>query len=80
MNNSNINFLQNLVEVILSRATEAKEKIGKLDSNSPEFNYQTGRLMGFNEIITVIQQDSSLFNIEPQSIGLDNLDIDNELV
>lgn len=65
-------FLSAVSEALKERALEAVEK--KKDE------YDSGRVMGFNESISIIQQTAQGMGIDLAEIGLDDINPDNDLV
>lgn len=64
-------FLQIISESIKERALSAKT-----DKKS---DFNDGRVLGFNEIISIIQQTAQGMNIPLEDIGFDGIDPDKDL-
>ena len=72
-------FLHDLGEVLKERALEAQSDANKAPTDSPEHYYGKGRLMGFNEVISIMQQQAIGFDIPLADLQLDDLDPDRDL-
>lgn len=65
-------FLSIVCEALKERALDSvKEK---------KDDYSSGRVMGFNESISIIQQTAQGMGIDLKEIGLDDVDPDRDLI
>ncbi len=70
--------LQIIAEAILERAFSAKTDAEKAKNNHDNYTFETGRIMGFQEVIAIIQQTAESENIDLRELGLDKIDPDND--
>ena len=73
-------YLHDLVPLILERVQEAKDTRSRLDKDSKEYMFESGRLLAFNEIISILQQQAEGFGIPHQELGLADIDTNKDLV
>jgi hypothetical protein len=73
-------YLEDLGEVVKARALEAKEERTKEPQGSPGYDFQCGRLVAFNEIISILQQQAEGFGINLDELNLDDIDPDQDLI
>lgn len=73
------NYLYDLGFTLKARALKAKQERDAAPDGSEERTYLSGRLMGFNEALSIIQQDAAGFEIPLAELRLDDLDPDNDL-
>jgi hypothetical protein len=72
-------YLYDLGELIKERALEAKAQRDAYDERSLEREFQSGRVMAFNEIISLIQQQAEGFDIPLEELRLHDLEPDRDL-
>ena len=73
-------YLQDLGALILERALEAKDVRVTLDKDSVSYFYESGRLMAFNEVVSILQQQAEGFGISLNELGVAGIDTDKDLV
>lgn len=73
-------YLRDLGLLIKERALNAKEDRNKEQKNSDGYMYESGRIMAFNEIISIMQQQAEAFEIALRELCLDDIDPDNDLI
>jgi|WetSurMetagenome_2_1015567.scaffolds.fasta_scaffold635566_2 hypothetical protein len=73
-------FLHDLGKVLADRAFEAKHERNVTLGRSDDYHFQSGRLMGFNEVISILQQQAVAFGIDLAEIQIDQIDPDRDLV
>jgi len=73
-------YLHDLGEIVKTRAFEAKEERTKEQQGSPAYDFQCGRLVAFNEVISILQQQAEGFGINLEELNLDDIDPDRDLV
>ncbi|ACX72186.1 conserved hypothetical protein [Methanocaldococcus vulcanius M7] len=77
-------FIYEICEAIKERALEAKKEKDKAekhrDKDKEEHIYAVGRLMGFNEVISIIQQTAESLGIDLKDLKLDDIDPDKDLI
>lgn len=74
------NFLVDLTPLILERAREAKNAKSRAVRGSAQHEYEAGRLMAYNEIVSILQQQADGFAIPLSELGLDKIDPDRDLL
>jgi hypothetical protein len=73
------NFLRDLGGLLKEIAREAK--VAKETSLSPEErSYAVGRLMALHEIVSLMQHQAVAFGLQPDDIGLADIDPERELI
>jgi hypothetical protein len=73
-------YLRDLGEIVKIRAFEAKEERDKEEEGSAEYHFQCGRLLAFNEVISILQQQAQGFNISLNDLNLGDIDPDRDLI
>ena len=73
-------YLNDLGEIIKTRALDAKTERTKEREGSPEYHFQCGRLVAFNEVISILQQQAEGFGINFADLSLHDIDPDRDLV
>ncbi len=71
-------FLQEIGETIRNRALEAKEELRSCIRDTADFHFG-GRLMAFNEVVSILQQEALGFDIPLEDLGLQGLNPDRDL-
>lgn len=66
-------FLAETVAELIERGSDAKRRREGLAKSSPDYMFQAGRLMGFNEALSILQQQARGMGIDLASIGLDEV-------
>lgn len=72
-------YLLDLVTLLLDNAREAKKERDAAGTKAGR-DYHEGRLMAYNEVISLMQNQAVAFGIALDSIGLNKIDPDSELV
>ena len=62
------------------RALKAKEERDAAPPGSEDRTFHSGRVMGFNEAISIIQQNAQGLEISLAELRLDDIDPDRDLV
>lgn len=73
-------YLYDLGLLIKERALEAKSERDRAQKGSEEYAYYAGRLMAFNEVISMMQQQASGFRIALEDLQLDDIVPDRDLL
>jgi hypothetical protein len=73
-------FLGDVGGYIRERALEAKTERDALPLDTPERQFQDGRVVAFNEVVSILQQTLDGFEIPRMAMNLDGLDPDRDLV
>ena len=73
-------YLRALGEIIKTRALEAKDERAKERQGSPAYDFQCGRLVAFNEIISILQRQAGGFGIRLEDLSLGDIDPDRDLI
>jgi hypothetical protein len=73
------NYLFDLGAVIKERAFEARRERDGLPSGSLEREFQSGRVIAFNEVISIMQQQAEGLGIPLSDLRLDDIDPDRDL-
>jgi hypothetical protein len=71
-------YLYDLGLILKERALEAKDDRDAAGDGS-EREYLTGRLMAFNEVLSIVQQQAKAFEIPLSELRLESLDPDRDL-
>jgi hypothetical protein len=72
------NYLYDLGLILKKRALEAKDERDAA-AEGIEREYLSGRLMAFNEVLSIVQQQAKAFEIRLDELRLDDLDPDRDL-
>lgn len=75
MSESAMHFLRDTVELLVSKAREAKS-----EKDVSQSDYDIGKLMAFHDVISTLQQQANAFGLSSEEIGLDKIDPDLELL
>jgi hypothetical protein len=73
------NYLGDLGNLIKERALEAKKISEKEVPGSDGFYFESGRLLGFNEVISIMQQQARGFQIPLEELDLHDIEPDRDL-
>ena len=73
-------YLLDLGEIVKARALEVKEERTKETQGAPGYDFQCGRLVAFNEIVSILQQQAEGFGINLEELNLDDIDPDRDLI
>ena len=71
-------YLSDLGTLLLEAARQAKQ--ARDSAKNAEREFESGRLMAYNEIISLMQQQAEAFDIDLSNIGLAGVDPDKEFV
>jgi len=74
------NYLGDLGTLIKERALEAKEMFKKEERGTDGYHFEAGRLMAFNEAISIMQQQAQGFQIPLEELDLHDIEPDRDLV
>jgi hypothetical protein len=72
-------YLFDLGQIIKDRALNAKGDLANEQENTNGFMYESGRLMAFNEVISIMQQQADGFGIDLEELNLNDIDPDKDL-
>lgn len=72
-------YLFDLGVLLKERALEARHQCDKEQPGSGEQDFQSGRLLAFNEVISIMQQQAIGFGIPWEDIRLDDIEPDRDL-
>jgi len=72
-------YLSDLGKLIREDALKAK-KDRDMSKTKAEQKFNEGRLMAYNEVISLMQQQANAFGLSFKEIALDGIDPDNDLV
>lgn len=73
------NYLYDLGLILKERALEARRQRDKLPLESLDREFQSGRVIAFNELISIMQQQAEGFEIALSDLRLDDVDPDRDL-
>ncbi len=73
-------YLYDLGLLIKERALEAKKDRSHKPKKSKDYLFQSGRIMAFNEVISIMQQQAEGFGIQLRDLQLDDITPDQDLV
>ncbi len=79
MSNKQQYYLFDLGLLIKERALAARHHRDKLADNSPDRDFQSGRIMAFNEVISIMQQQAEGFGIPLSDMQLEDIEPDRDL-
>jgi len=80
MNDKYKNYLVDLGFLVKERALESKVTKQGEQKDSSNYIYETGRLMAFNEMISIMQQQAEGFEIELSELNLEGIEPDRDLI
>ncbi len=72
-------YLFDLGLIIKDRALNAKDDLANEQENTNGFMYESGRLIAFNEVISIMQQQADGFGIDLEELNLNDIDPDKDL-
>ena len=73
-------YLKDSAEILKIRALEAKQEQAREQKGSAAYEFQCGRLIAFNEVISILQQQAGGFGISLKELSLDDIDPDRDIV
>lgn len=73
------NYLYDLGPIIMGRALEAKAEKQTAHPGSAK-DYQAGRLLAFNEVISIMQQQAEGLGISLKDLRLNGIEPDRDLI
>jgi hypothetical protein len=76
---SHRDYLFDLGPLLKERALEARRQREESPRGSPEREFQSGRVMAFNEVISIIQQQAEGFGIPLADLRLEDIVPDRDL-
>jgi hypothetical protein len=71
-------YVCDLGKLLREAALEVKHSRDSADKDARD--YETGRLMAYNEVISLMQQQAVAFGLSLEEVNLDGIDPDSELV
>ncbi len=75
MNDTEMNYVRDLVGMIVEKAKEAKQR-----RDSSNADYDIGRLMAYHEVVSLIQQQAEVFGLSQDEIGMPQINPDVDLL
>ena len=72
-------YLYDLGYILKERALQAKEEKGATEENTLEREFQSGRVIAFNEVISIMQQQAKGFDIPLDDMRLNDIEPDRDL-
>ena len=73
------NYLHDLGLILKERALEARRQRDELPLESLDRTFQSGRLIAFNEVISIMQQQAEGFGIALSDLRLEDIEPDRDL-
>ena len=73
-------YLYELGLIIKLRALEARRERDAASDGSDDKTFHSGRLMAFNEVISIMQQQAEGIGIPLADLRLDDIDPDKDLI
>lgn len=73
-------YLYDLGEILKTRALSAKKDRERELKGSPGYEFESGRIIAFNEVISIMQQQAEGFDIPLEELQLEDIDPDKDLV
>jgi hypothetical protein len=74
------NYLYDLGFLIKERALNAKKAPEQEKKGSEGYMYESGRLLAFNEVVSIMQQQAVAFGIPLGELRLEEIDPDRDLI
>ena len=68
-------FLRDTIEIILSKARDAKT-----EKEASKSDYDIGKVMAFHDVISTLRQQANAFGLTLEEMGLDHFDPDSDLL
>lgn len=75
MNDTGMNYLRDLIGLIVEKAREAKQ-----ERDSSNTDYDIGRLMAYHEVVSLIQQQAEVFDLSHDEIGMPQINPEIDLL
>lgn len=79
VSDSHKNYVFDLGFLIKERALEARRQRDESPRGSLEREFQSGRIMAFNEVISIMQQQAEGLGIPLSDLRLDDIEPDRDL-
>jgi hypothetical protein len=73
------NYLFDLGLLLKERALQARAERDASPDGSPDREFQSGRVIAFNEVISIMQQQAEGFEISLADLRLEDIDPDRDL-
>ena len=73
-------FLIELSETILERAFEALKARDRIKKKGENSSFEDGRILAFNEVLSILQQEARGFGINLKELKLDKIDPDRDFI
>lgn len=73
------NYLRDLGHLLAEAAREAKRERDQLNDSSRR-EYAIGRLMGYHEIVSLMQEQAAAFGIPLSDVGLNGIEPEEDLI
>jgi len=73
-------FLSDFVRYVKERALEARDERDRSVGEGEAHDFNSGRLMAFNEVVAIAIQHADGMGIELAELGLDDIEPDEDLV
>ncbi len=74
------NYIYDLGILIKEKAKNAKHNVDNHLLSNDKNIYDVGYLMAYHEIVDLMKQQAEVFQIEQKDIGLDDVDVDSDLL
>jgi hypothetical protein len=72
-------YLYDLGFLIKELAIEIKNGVNTLKPGTSEYDFETGKLLAFHRIISLMQQQAKAFQIDMKDLRLEDIDPDKDL-
>jgi hypothetical protein len=72
-------YLYDLGYLLKERALQSKADRDSLTVRDENYHFQSGRLLAFNEVLSIVQQMAEGFDIPLEDLKLEGLDPDRDL-
>jgi hypothetical protein len=73
------NFILDLIRILRENSIETKARRDTVVAPNERI-FESGRLIAYNEVISLFQQQAIAFQIPLKELGLENVDPDKDLV
>ncbi len=73
-------YLYDLGNLLKTRALESRDERNSASKDSPDYRFEAGRLIAFNEVISILQQQAEGFGIPLNELQLEDIVPDRDLI
>lgn len=73
-------YLRDLGNLIKENARKAKQTASEQEADTEDYQFQTGRLMAYYEVVSLMQQQAQGFEIPLEELDLKDVNPDRDLI